>query len=340
MGFALIGAAILAASHAVTPTANFEAENGTLGTTAEVVNDSAASGTKAVAFGSGDIVLAAAGDIQKPRADLHYGTDTANLIKNQIKPSMVIVPGDIQYETGTLADFNNYFNKTWGGTNLGSRVYPSPGNHDYQTAGATGYFSYFQAGTNTINGNAVTGPANSGWYAFDAGSNWRIYSLNSETAGTTAATQNTWLASDMAAHPKACTLFFAHKPYYDYGTVHAGEGDASLPWYKTFYDKGGDVVITGHEHNYQRFKPVNPYTDAVDTARGLQTFVVGTGGADNLYPGFGSTMHSANNLIVTNNGVNAWGVLKLTLHPNSYNWEFVPINANAYTDSGSGQCHS
>ncbi len=299
----------------------------------------AASVTTTTSQPSSDIILVAAGDVQKPRSDLRYGIDTANIIKNQIKPTIVILPGDVQYESGALNDYNSYFDKTWGGNLLGSRIYPSPGNHDYGTSGAAGYFSYFNATTNSINGNPVTGPAGSGsgWYAFDAGSNWRIYSLNSETAGSTANTQNTFLANDMSANPKACSIFFDHKPYYDYGTTHTSDGSATLPWYKTFYSNNGEVVITGHEHNYQRFQPVNPTGDVVDTNKGLQTFVVGTGGADNKYTTFGATLHGTNSLI--SKWFADWGVLKMTLHSGGYDWEFIPISVGGNTDSGSALCH-
>ncbi len=283
---------------------------------------------------SSDVTMVVAGDISKPNSTT-YAAQTASLIKNQIKPSVVLTLGDNQYEKGILADFNTYFDKTWGPTSLGLNVYPSPGNHDYGNSdGAAGYYSYFKAGTDTINGNAVTGPANSGYYAFNTANNWRIYSMNTEANVTNA---GTFLTNDMAANPRTCSIIFGHKPYYDYGTTHAGNGDSTLPWLKTFYANNGDVVLDGHEHNYQRFNPVNPNNDTVDTAKGLQSFVVGTGGADNLYTPFGATNHNANTLVATYNAT--WGVLKLTLHTNSYDWEFIPIATGGYTDSGSGQCH-
>lgn len=289
--------------------------------------------------GGAGIVIAIAGDIQKPRSDLHYALDTVNVIKNQINPAYILGLGDMQYESGSISDFQNYYSRTYGQAGVGSKVYPTPGNHDYATSGATGYYSYFNAGNNTINGNTVAGPANSGYYAFNVGTNWRVYSMNSETAGSTATIQNNFLINDITSNAKACSIMFYHKPYYDYGTTHDGDGDSTLPWLKSFYDRNGDVVLTGHEHNYQRFKMTNPYTNVEDTARGLRSWVVGTGGADNLYGGFGSTLHGADSLIVASNGSSAWGVLKMVLHDNNYDWEFLPINTGGYTDSGSGQCH-
>ena len=289
---------------------------------------------------SSDVTMVVAGDISKPNSTT-YAAQTASLIKNQIKPSVVLTLGDNQYEAGELANFNNYFDKTWGPTSLGINVYPSPGNHEYALKdGAAGYYSYFKAGNNTINGNAVTGPAGfgSGWYAFNTANNWRIYSMNTEDSATLG-TQNTFLSSDMVANPRTCSIIFGHKPYYDYGTTHDGESEGTLPWLKTFYANNGDVVLDGHEHNYQRFNPVNPNNDTVDTAKGLQSFVVGTGGADNPYIDFGSTTHNANTLVTTYTYKATWGVLKLTLHTNSYDWEFIPIATGGYTDSGSGQCH-
>lgn len=284
------------------------------------------------------IVLAAAGDIQAPAADLHDGIDTALLMENQVKPDYVVAMGDLQYDNGSLNLFNTYFSKTWGRPSIKSKLYPAPGNHEYRTAGGAGYYDYFKAANNSINGKSVTGPANKGYYAFDIGSNWRVYSMNSEDAGTVTA-QNTFLSQDMAANKRPCTIMYYHKPYWDYGIKHQGDGNLTAPWMKTMYANNGELVLTGHEHNYQHFKPANPNTNALDAAdRGLDTFVIGTGGNRGLYPAGGSTVNNANKLINKFNAT-SWGVVKFTLKSNSYTWEYIPVGANGFSDSGSGVCH-
>lgn len=341
--FALICASILILTKAATSSISLEAESSQLSGNARNVSDGTASGGAGIRFGtdttpSADITVAVAGDIQKPASDLIHGNDTASLIRNTIRPQYILALGDLQYENGTLSDFQQYFTQTWGASDLKVKLYPTPGNHEYNTSGATGFYTYFAANNASINGKAVTGPASQGYYAFDIGTKWRAYSLNSETLGANVSDQNAFLLSDMVANPRPCTIIFMHRPYYDYGTTHDGEADAMLPIYKTFYSNGGDLVLAGHEHNYQRFKQVNPNTDAEDTTKGLHSFIIGDGGTTNLYNAFGSDMHNAQNLIVKYNGT-GWGVLKLVLHDASFSYEHVPIDAGGYTDSGTGSCH-
>ena len=348
--FALLGASLLLFTKAATYEANLEAESAQLSGSATTVNDTAASGGKAVHFGQStggtsgsggsttaqDLIVAIAGDIQDSNSGLHYGSDTAALMKDTIKPDYIMAIGDTQYEDGTSSDFNAYYSQTWGVPALKTITYPSPGNHEYHTSGAADFYTYFNMKNGSIDGRPVTGPADEGYYAVNLGSTWRLYSINTESDNYD--TQSAFIQSDMAANPRPCTIIFGHKPYYDYGTTHAGDGDAQLGLLKMFYDNNGDLAFYGHEHNYQRFQPVNPSTDTVDAAKGIRSFVVGTGGTDNLYNGFGATNHKSDSLIEEHNGT-SWGVLKLTLHSNSYDWQFVNIQSGGYTDSGSGQCH-
>jgi hypothetical protein len=339
--FATLATAALLLTKAAPFTASSEAESGVITGTANVHTDTSASGGQSLVFGSTtqpDITVAVAGDIQKPASNLLHAEETSNIIRNQIDPDYILALGDLQYDNGTLSDFQQYFSQTWGSADLKAKLYPTPGNHEYNTSGASGFYSYFAATATNINGKAVTGPANQGYYAFDIGTKWRAYSLNSETLGANVSAQNAFLASDIAANPRPCTLLFMHRPYYDYGTTHDGEGDPMLPIYKTFYDNNGELVLAGHEHNYQRFKPANPYTNAVDNARGLLTFVVGDGGTTNLYNVFGSTSHNSNNLIEVYNGT-GWGVLELTLKASGFSYSHVPMNVGGFTDSGSCTCH-
>jgi hypothetical protein len=297
-----------------------------------------ASGGSVVKFGpagASDITVAIAGDIQNPTSALSYGLETADLIANTIRPQYVLALGDLQYDSGTASEFANYYTKTWGRPAVKSLTYPTPGNHEYNSSGAAPYYSYFGAANNSMNGKTVTGPANLGYYAFDVGTSWRFYSLNSE-ANTAA--QQSWLAADMTANPRPCTLMFTHRPYLDYSLQHDGEGAITLPWLKMFYDNGGELVFAGHEHNYQRFQPTNPYTNQADTARGFISFVVGTGGTTNLYNTFGATGSNSQNLVSVYSGATQ-GVLKLTLKPNAtYSWVYLPVTGS-FSDSGSGTCH-
>ncbi|MCA9325614.1 metallophosphoesterase [Candidatus Saccharibacteria bacterium] len=281
------------------------------------------------------VTFAIAGDIQKANDDLKYGAATASLITTKIMPDYVLALGDLQYHDGKLADFKKYYAKTWGKQPIASKTYPLPGNHEYRTTNASGYYTYFGAENNHINGHQVSGPANKGYYAFDAGPNWRVYATNSERNYKA---QQTWLRRDMAEHTATCTILAIHRPYWDYSTEHEGGGDAELAILKTFYNGGGDLMFTGHEHNYQRFAPANPYSNRVDTTNGIRSFVVGTGGTTNLYNSFGSKLHNATNLVENYDGT-SWGVLRLTVSKTHYTWQFVPTSGSTFADSGSGDCH-
>jgi len=142
--------------------------------------------------------------------------------------------------------------------------------------------------------------------------------------------QEQWLRTDLAAHPAPCTLAYWHHPRFSSGTTH-GSTAATQPLWQALYDAGADLVVSGHEHNYERFAPQTP-TGALDPARGLREFVVGTGGASH-FP-FGPPL--ANSELRDNT---TYGVLRLTLKPRGYEWTFVPAASGGFTDSGSGSCH-
>jgi hypothetical protein len=261
---------------------------------------------------SGSAILVGAGDIAGCSSTFKDEA-TAALVDNIA--GTVFALGDDAYPSGTTADFGCY-DASWG--KFKARTRPAPGNHEYQTTGAAPYYSYF--------GN-LAGPSGKGYYSYDVGG-WHVVSLNSEQDLTG---QVTWLKGDLAAHPAKCTLAYWHKPLFTSGSVHGPE-TAMRPIYQVLYDAGADVVLSGHNHHYERFAPQNPAGGA-DAARGLRYFVVGTGGTPNLY-GFGAPRPNSE---VRYNG--GQGVLKLTLSPDHYDWEFVSVAGKTFTDSGTQACH-
>ena len=259
----------------------------------------------AVLVGAGDIATAAQLD-----------EATAKLLETI--PGTVVTLGDNAYPNGTAAEFNNYYEPTWGRHK--ARTRPAAGNRDYNTPGASGYFNYF---------GAAAGDPAKGYYSYDVGA-WHIIVLNSECSQVggcgSASPQGQWLQADLAANPRTCTLAIMHKPLFG----SSGSSSAGQDFWWLLYQAGADVVLSGHAHAYERFAPQDP-NGVADPARGIREFVVGTGGAG-LGP-FGTT---APNSEVRNS--NTHGVLKLTLHPTSYDWEFVPIAGATFTDSGSAVC--
>jgi hypothetical protein len=220
--------------------------------------------------------------------------------------------GDNAYDSGTITEYTNCYDPTWGRHK--SRTKPAPGNHEYQTSGASGYFQYFN-----------NPPA---YYAYTLGA-WRIYSLDSEIDTSASGAQGTWLQSDLAANPKACVLAYWHKPRWSSGTTHGSDSGMQAIW-QILYNAGADVVINGHEHNYERFAQMN--ATGATVSQGLREFVVGTGGVGHY--SFGSALASSE---VRN--ASTFGVLKMTLHSGSYDWQFIPIAGSTFTDSGSANCH-
>ncbi|WP_051114923.1 DUF7594 domain-containing protein [Actinokineospora enzanensis] len=262
---------------------------------------------------TGDPVLVGAGDI----SDSGSGdTATAALLDNI--QGTVFTTGDNVYNSGTTSEFNTYYNPTWGRHK--ARTRPSPGNHDYETSGASGYYGYF---------GAQAGPSGQGYYSYDLG-NWHVVSLNSEISKSVGSPQETWLRQDLAASSKPCTLAYWHKPRFTSGSNHAPDAGAG-PLVQALYDYNAEVIVTGHNHQYERFAPMNP-SGAADSARGIRHFVAGMGGA-----GFYSFGTIQPNSEARNN--NTHGVLKFTLHANSYDWQFIPEAGKTYADSGTNSCH-
>ena len=265
----------------------------------------------------GAAVLVGAGDIGD--CTRIWDSLTANLLDTI--PGTVFAAGDNAYQDGTPAEYANCYDPTWG--RFKARTRPVPGNHDYYTPGAAGYFGYF--------GAAAADPAK-GYYSYDLGT-WHIIALNSNIGMDAGSEQEQWLRADLAAHPALCTLAYWHHPLFSSSTLPVMAA-AQATW-QDLYNAGAELVINGHHHDYERFAPQTPAGE-VDQAHGIREIVVGTGGGDGLFP-FGATAaHSE----VRNN--ETFGVLKLTLRVTGYDWKFIPIEGpqfSSFTDSGSGSCH-
>jgi hypothetical protein len=267
---------------------------------------------------SSDPVFVGAGDIASCASSGDEAT--ANLLDDI--PGTVYNLGDNAYEDGTAAEFANCYDPSWGRHK--ARTKPTPGNHEYHTSGASGYFNYF---------GAAAGAPSEGYYSYDLGA-WHIISLNSmcENVGGCGAnsTMVEWLKRDLADHTSSsCTLAYWHHPVFSSGSEH-GNDPKMIPSWDALYAAGADVVLSGHDHDYERFAPQTS-SGAPDPARGIREFVVGTGGKSHY--AFGTIRP---NSVVRNSDTN--GVLKLTLHPTSYEWKFVPTSGT-FSDTGTDNCH-
>jgi acid phosphatase type 7 len=265
-----------------------------------------------------DPVLVGAGDIASCQSSGDEAT--ANLLDGI--SGTVFTLGDNVYEDGTATEFANCYGPSWGRHK--ARTMPTVGNHEYHTPGASGYYNYF---------GSAAGAADRGYYSYDRGE-WHIISLNSmcENVGGCGATSPmvSWLKADLAANPTACTAAYFHHPLFSSGSEH-GNDPKMRPSWEALYAAGVEVVLNGHDHDYERFAPQTP-SGAADASQGIREFVVGTGGKSN-FP-FGTIQPNSQ---VRNDDTN--GVIKLTLHPGSYEWEFVPEAGKTFTDSGTDQCH-
>jgi methionine-rich copper-binding protein CopC len=235
----------------------------------------------------------------------------------------VFTTGDNAYESGTASEFENCYDPTWG--QFKAKTRPTIGNHEYyETADASGYFEYF---------GTAAGDPGKGYYSYDLGS-WHMISLNSNckfVAGGGCAAgseQEQWLRKDLAAHSNECTLAYWHHPRFS-SKLSSGGNSSMKPFWEALYAAKADVVLNGHLHNYERFAPQTPTGAEDDPARGIREFVVGTGGYS--LNTFQPTQHAPNS---EKQYAGSYGVLKLTLHPTSYDWQFVAEDGTT-PDSGS-----
>jgi hypothetical protein len=281
-------------------------------------------------------VVVAVGDLACQTLTEGQGTATcqsgeiADLIR-AIAPDRFLALGDLQYNKGEFSEFLRVWDVQFG--DLFDITSPAPGNHEYGTPGAAGYFEYFGAAANPP----------FGYYSFDLG-RWHIVSLNSDICGDVpgcgpGTPQHAWLAADLATSGTRCTLAYMHHPRYDWrpwqkwieddGTTQLGgsETEPLVPLWELMHGAGVDVVLSAHNHLYQRWAPQDAHGNAV--SGGAIQFTVGTGGRQ-LYS-FGSPP-IPQNLEVTQNG--AFGVLKMTLHRASYDYEWLSAPGQpAFEDS-------
>ena len=286
--------------------------------------------TQACPTPAGDPMIAAAGDIacDPASASFNGGLGTSSSCRERYTSDQlvnaglaaVLTLGDNQYEVGSLAQYQASYNLSWG--RVKSITRPAVGNHEYLTAGATGYFQYF---------GAAAGDPAKGYYSYDVGA-WHLIALNSNCSPTggcgIGSPQERWLQADLAAHPTRCTLAYWHHPRWSSG-VH-GSLTAYDGFWRTLHAAGADIVLNGHDHVYERFGPQDPGGQA-DAARGIREFVVGTGGKGRT--SFVSVQPNSEFRNSTD-----YGVIKLTLHSASYDWAFVS-DQGVTLDSGSGTCH-
>lgn len=260
-------------------------------------------------------VLVGAGDIAEC---LSTGAPATAALLDNI-PGTVFTAGDNAYPNGSDADFANCYHPTWGRHR--ARTRPVPGNHEYYTPGAAGYFNYF---------GAAAGERGKGYYSFDLGM-WHIVMLNSTLLlGDPGGDQVQWLRNDLAATDRSCVMAVWHHPRWSSGSTHGSE-EWTSPFWEALYEAGADVVVVGHDHLYERFAPQRP-DGTVDRSLGIRQFTVGTGGGS-LYD-FEPTPLPASEA----RGLSR-GVIKFTLRDVDYDWEFIPIAGQSFTDSGTDRCH-
>ena len=262
-------------------------------------------------------VLVGAGDIASCTRDDHEAT--ADLLDGIA--GTVATFGDNAYESGTSAEFDNCYAPSWGRHK--ARTKPSVGDEDYKTAGAKGYFEYF---------GAAAGDPQEGYYSYELGS-WHVVVLNSnceEVGGcATGSAQERWLREDLEAHPNSCTAAYFHHPRFS--SSGSGNNSAMRPFWEALYEADAEVVLSGHAHHYERFAPQTPSGQA-DPAQGIREFVVGTGGYS--LNTFKSVEANSEKRIS-----DSYGVIKLALRPEGYDWRFVTAPGGKVADSGRASCH-
>ena len=274
-----------------------------------------------------DPVIYAAGDIACKPGDPVTATKCHELrTSNSILSggaTRALALGDLQYQSASISNLRNSYDHSWG--RIKSITSPVLGNHE---STGNGYFDYFYgSGVN----NGPFGQRGQGYYSFNIGS-WHLVGLNSNCARVpcnNGSAQANWLRADLAANRRLCTLAYFHHPRFSSG--HDGDGVFMQDIWKILSDFGADVVLSGHSHDYERFAPMNAQ-GTLDFQRGIRQFVVGTGGAF-----FTGLLSPKPNSQVRQN--NTFGVLRLALHPTSYDFRFVPEVGRTFTDAGAAACH-
>jgi hypothetical protein len=284
-----------------------------------------------------DSVVYAAGDIACDPLDPSFmaGSGTATACREQATADLmvgsfdaVLALGDLQYNAATLSNFQRSYDRSWGRVKAKTR--PVIGNHEGMAATAgRGYCAYFGAAAH-CNANGREGGA--AFYSFDVG-DWHVVVVNSNCGAAggcdVGSRQYQWLQNDLAANPRACTLAAWHHPRWSSGAY--GSNGFMQPIWQLLWANGADLVLSGHSHDYERFAPIDA-AGTVNAPDGIRSFVVGTGGAN--FTGLGAPAPGSE---VRQN--TSFGVLRLVLHPTSYDWNFVPASRSTFTDSGSQACH-
>lgn len=275
----------------------------------------ALTGTPYTVYAAGDIA-----DCRQRPWQMTGAAQTAELIAGELagrRDAAVLSLGDHTYPVGLPAEFDSCYEPTWG--RFKERTYPTPGNHEYYgSKAANGYFGYF---------------GRPDYYSVELGA-WHVISLNSHLPPARLDEQLAWLKNDLAHHPRPCTLAFWHAPLYSSGGHRAPK--TMQPAWQALHEAGAELVLSGHDHDYERFAPQDA-DGRVDAARGLRQFVIGTGGAF-LTPFFYFMAHSE----MRDNS--SHGVLRLQLHDNGYSWQYLPVPDDGQLqrpapDSGAARCH-
>jgi hypothetical protein len=286
-----------------------------------------------------DPVLFAAGDIACDPADPSFngGLGSEGACRQQATADLmvagtfdaVLALGDLQYDSATVTNFQRSYDLSWG--RVKPQTYPVIGNHEGTTAtSGSGYCTYFGAAAHCNPSGRQGGAA---FYSFDLGT-WHVVVLNSNCARVSCdpgGPQEQWLRADLAAHPAACTLGLMHHPLVASGEGEEGATPAVRPLWQALYDANADLVLSGHDHSFERFTPMAP-DGVADPVRGIRQIISGVGGkgtqsAVSIRPG--SEIRNGTSL----------GVARVTLRPTGYDWQFVPDTVGGFTDSGSGGCH-
>lgn len=291
---------------------------------------------------AGGVVVAAAGDIACDPNSPYFDGSNPGQCQHRLTDDLlegsdaVLALGDLQYSNGSLAKFNASYDPSWGQTAAG-KTYPTPGNHEYQDGrGAQGYFDYWASK------GRPTGGAGAGYYSFDLGA-WHLISLNTSDGANEVpcefgppcaegSPQNDWLEQDLATVPQSsCVLAYWHHPLFNSGGAN-GDNDTTpvKPFWDDLYAAGADLIVNGHEHNYQRYAPLTP--EGVESTLGIRELISG-GGGRNL-TGILSAKDPGYEF-----GVRSFGMLKLELSADSYSWEFVNLSGNVLDSGGPVACH-
>ncbi len=271
------------------------------------------------------VVVAVAGDIGCDPDDAYYYNDgqgrpnacrqkfTADVVA-AIGPDVVLTTGDHVYPGGAYRGFMEVYDKTWGRFKAITR--PSVGDHD-MAAGDNGYFRYF---------GAAAGDPAKGYYSFDMGA-WHFVALNSFCEGAggcgSGAPQTRWLLADLASNRGKRILAYWHAPRFSSG-VHSSDPQYA-PWWQALLAANASLVVNGHDHVYERFAPQDAGGKA--TPGGIRQFISGLGG----YLIYGWSTTKANSQVRYNA---TFGVLRLSLYPDAYDWEFIPEDGSTYRDTG------